>query len=110
MSDKIDIEILEVLASKICHDLISPIGAVNNGVEILEEMGPDAGPDVTELIAYSAASASAKLKAYRLAYAAGGADINLKPEDVHEAIEGIVAKDNKIQQNWDPIALFQICP
>lgn len=102
MSDKLDVEILELLASKICHDLISPIGAVNNGVEILEEMGAEAGADVTELIAYSAASASAKLQAYRLAYGAGGADRNLKPEDVYEAIEAVIRQDQKISQDWDP--------
>lgn len=102
MSNNIDIHILELLASKICHDLISPIGAINNGLEILEELGPDAGPDVTGLIAFSAAQASAKLQAYRMAYGAGGADSHIKPEDVYNAIEAIVAEEKKIVQNWDP--------
>jgi histidine phosphotransferase ChpT len=83
----IDVAMLEVLASKICHDLISPIGAVNNGVELIEDMGPDAGPEATALIAFSAQQASAKLQAFRMAYGIGGADSNIKPEDVHKAIE-----------------------
>ncbi|MGQ0528009.1 MAG: histidine phosphotransferase family protein [Alphaproteobacteria bacterium] len=94
--------ILELLASKICHDLISPIGAVNNGIEFLEEMGADAGPDVTDLISFSAAQASAKLKAYRIAYGVGGADTNLKPQDVFKTMETMLSGDGKITQAWDP--------
>ncbi len=102
MSTAIDTGILEILASKICHDLISPIGAVNNGIEFLEDMGPDAGKEVTDLIAFSAGQASAKLKAYRMAYGAGGADDSIKPEEVHQAIQDIVGAEDKITQEWDP--------
>lgn len=102
MSITIDTGILELLSSKICHDLISPIGAVNNGIEFLTEMGPDAGEEVTDLIAFSANQASAKLKAYRMAYGAGGADDSIKPEDVHTAIQDIVGAEEKIKQDWDP--------
>lgn len=104
MSVTIDTDILELMASKICHDLISPIGAVNNGIEFLTEMGPDAGEEVTDLIAFSASQASAKLKAYRMAYGAGGADDSIKPEEVHRAIEDIVGAEKKIVQEWDPYA------
>jgi len=97
---------LKTLSSKICHDLISPIGAVNNGLEILEEMGPDAGPEVIELISFSAQQASAKLKAFRLAYGSGGSDNNLKASDAHEAIEAIVGAEQKIRQNWDAHETF----
>ena len=102
MSVTIDTGILELLASKVCHDLISPIGAVNNGIEFLTEMGPDAGEEVTDLIAFSAGQASAKLKAYRMAYGAGGADDSIKPEEVHEAIQAIVGAEDKVTQEWDP--------
>lgn len=102
MSNNISVSTLELLASKICHDLISPIGAVNNGIEILEEMGPDAGPDVTNLIAFSAGIASAKLKAFRLAYGAGGADGHHTLSDVYDAIQNIVGAESKFTQDWDP--------
>ncbi len=95
----IDTGILEILASKICHDLISPIGAINNGVEFMEE---DSGPEVISLITHSAAQASAKLQAYRMAYGAGGADSNHRPEDVYKNIELLVSADKKIRQEWDP--------
>ncbi|MCB9982386.1 MAG: hypothetical protein H6861_01755 [Rhodospirillales bacterium] len=102
MSTPIDTGLLELLASKICHDLISPIGAVNNGIEFLTEMGADAGDEVTDLIAFSASQASAKLKAYRMAYGAGGADDSIKPEEAHQAIQDIVGAEKKITQSWDP--------
>lgn len=101
MSTELDTSILELLASKVCHDLISPIGAVNNGIEFMREMGEDAGDEALDLIAYSAQQASAKLQAYRIAYGAGGADGSLKPEDVKNAIDAIVTADGKIKQDWD---------
>lgn len=101
-----DIALLEILSSKICHDLISPIGAVNNGVELIEELGTDAGPEATALIAFSARQASAKLQAFRMAYGAGGADGNLKPEDVYKTIQQIVGEEKKITQEWSAASDF----
>jgi len=104
MSKDIDIHVLELMASKICHDLISPVGAVNNGVEFLEEMGAEAGEEITGLIAFSAQQASAKLQAFRMAYGAGGGDSGIKPEDVHKTFEAVISADGKIKQDWDPFA------
>lgn len=101
MTRPLDVQILEMMASKICHDLISPIGAVNNGVEFMREMGADAGDDAVDLIAFSAAQASAKLKAYRIAYGAGGADSHITLDDVYQAIQGIIEGDKKFSQDWD---------
>lgn len=98
----IDAKTLELITSKICHDLISPIGAINNGLEIMEEMGPDSGMDVTDLIASSAQIASAKLKAFRLAYGAGGSDANIKLSDAHSALQGILDHERRLSQDWDP--------
>ncbi len=99
-----DIHILELLSSKICHDLISPIGAINNGVELMNEMGADSGAEVTGLIAYSAQQASGKLQAYRMAYGAGGADANLKPEDVYNTFQAFIGGNEKLKQDWNPRA------
>ncbi|GJL84300.1 MAG: histidine phosphotransferase [Micavibrio sp.] len=99
-----DIHILELLSSKICHDLISPIGAVNNGVELLEEMDAESSEEVAGLIAFSAQQASGKLQAYRMAYGAGGADSSIKPEDVYNIFEALIGGDGKIKQDWDPHA------
>ncbi len=99
---KLDAAVLEVLASRICHDLISPVGAVHNGVEFLQETGPEAGSEAVALIAHSAEMAAAKLQAFRLAYGAGGRDPNLKPEDVYKTFDNLIRLDAKIAQSWNP--------
>ncbi len=99
---KKDAAVLELLASRICHDLISPVGAINNGVEFMQESGPDEQADGLELISHSAAAAAAKLQVFRIAYGAGGRDPNIKPEDVQRAFAALVAADGKISQMWDP--------
>jgi histidine phosphotransferase ChpT len=100
--DDCDTTVLEMLASRICHDLISPVGAVNNGVEFLQETGAHAGDEAIDLIAYSAHQASAKLQAFRLAYGAGGRDPNIKPEDVHRTFGELIGEGTRVSQDWDP--------
>ena len=102
MTSPLSVRILELMASKICHDLISPVGAVSNGVEILEEMGAEAGEDVTSLIAFSAAQANAKLKTLRMAYGLGGADSAILPEEVHTVFGDFIAGEKRVTQDWDP--------
>ena len=96
--------VIELLASRICHDLVSPVGAINNGVEFMEEMGDDAEQrkEALGLISHSASQASAKLMAFRIAYGSGGRDPNIKPEDVQKAFSQLISADGKISQTWDP--------
>ncbi len=108
--DVVSIHVLELLASKICHDLISPVGAVSNGVEILEELGADAGDDVTNLISFSATQASSKLKTMRMAYGLGGSDDSIKMEDVHQLFADYIAGEKRLSQDWDPYADLGVEP
>lgn len=94
--------VLELLASRICHDIISPVGAINNGIELMQEMGAEAMDDGLELVAYSASQSAAKLAAFRLAYGAGGKDPNIKPEDVQKNFGELIRAEGKISQTWDP--------
>lgn len=94
--------VMELLASRICHDIISPVGAINNGIELMQELGPDGMDDGLELVAYSAAQSAAKLAAFRLAYGAGGRDPNIKPEDVQKIFGALIKAEGKISQTWDP--------
>ncbi len=101
MSNAIDIRVLELLASKICHDLISPIGAISNGIEVMEEIGGDSS-EIVPLLSFSAAQANAKLKTLRLAYGLGGSDPSIKPTDVHKVFGEFISGENRISQDWDP--------
>ena len=105
MSKPLDPAVLELLASRVCHDLISPVGAVHNGVEFLQETGVEAGAEAVALIAHSAQQATAKLQAFRLAYGAGGRDPNIKPADVHKTFADLIGADGRVKQDWDPQAV-----
>lgn len=94
--------VLELLASRICHDIISPVGAINNGIELMQEMGSDGMDDGLELVGYSASQAAAKLAAFRLAYGAGGRDPHIKPEDVQKSFGELIRAEGKVNQAWDP--------
>jgi len=70
---KIDLAVLELTCSRLCHDLISPIGAVNNGLELLEdEQDPALMAEARALAARSARRASILLQAYRSALGNAG--------------------------------------
>lgn len=63
-----------LLASRICHDLISPVGAIGNGVELMQEISPGADGAELQLIGRSAQMASASLQFLRLAFGAAPPD------------------------------------
>ncbi len=63
-------QLADMISSRICHDLISPVGAISNGVELMSELnGPS--PEM-ELISQSAENAQAKLMFFRVAFGASG--------------------------------------
>lgn len=80
MSVSVDLRVLELVCSRICHDLVSPVGAVNNGIELIREMADDDAPssglesEALALIAHSAEQGSRRLRVLRIAYGAAGAD------------------------------------
>lgn len=83
----LDPRVLELIVSRICHDLVSPVGAVSNGVELMEELGMSAADDAVGLISSSAIQASRRLKCFRLAYGAAGTDKNMGFKDIKEAFQ-----------------------
>jgi histidine phosphotransferase ChpT len=95
----LDIRVLELLASKICHDLISPVSAINNGVELIEDIGGDVMDEAMKLIGSSASHASRRLKLFRLAYGRAGSEANLPVRDVRQTIEQYL-QNGKIALNW----------
>lgn len=69
----VETDFAALLCSRICHDLVSPIGALTNGLELLEEdSDANLGSQVTALISQSAITASDKLQFFRLAFGSGG--------------------------------------
>jgi histidine phosphotransferase ChpT len=68
-----DLQILELVCSRLCHDLISPVGAVGNGLELMAEEGDDElMEDARRLVESSTQRASALLQLFRSAYGNAG--------------------------------------
>lgn len=69
----VDLRVMELLNARLCHELISPVGAINNGVELVAEEDADADfqRDAMKLIASSAKTAGHRLNFYRFAYGSG---------------------------------------
>lgn len=73
MAVTVGMRVLELLNARLCHELISPVGAINNGVELMAEEDADADfqRDAMKLIATSAKTAGHRLNFYRFAYGSG---------------------------------------
>src|SRR5690606_41497048 len=63
--------VLELLCSRLCHDLVGPVGAVNNGLELVEE-DPSSLDDIMPLLTSSARQAWKRLDFFRIAFGFGG--------------------------------------
>lgn len=87
-----ELELAALVSSRICHDVISPVGAIANGLEILaEETDPAVRDHAMELIRRSAAQASAKLQFARLAFgAAGSAGTEIDLRDAEQVARGVI--------------------
>lgn len=77
-----------LISSRICHDLISPIGAVNNGLELLSLSGARDGPEMA-LVSDSAASANARIRLYRLAFGLAAPDQTARAAEITDIWRGI---------------------
>lgn len=77
MEPTIELRVAELLASRLCHDLISPVGAVNSGIELMTEFGDGVDSESMQLVASSAKLASEKLQFFRIAYGNAGSGANI---------------------------------
>ncbi|HEV2746600.1 MAG TPA: histidine phosphotransferase family protein [Allosphingosinicella sp.] len=95
-------EFASLLCSRLCHDLLSPVGALNNGIELLaDEHDPDMRARCLDLLGESARASANKLKFFRLAFgAAGGFADEVDTREARVAIEGLFGGDGRIQLGW----------
>lgn len=76
-------DISALLGSRICHDLVSPLGAIGNGLELLQMMGGSDSPEMN-LVAESVETAAARVKLFRLAFGAASADQKVSEAEMRE--------------------------
>jgi histidine phosphotransferase ChpT len=70
--DALDLRAAELLCSRLCHDLISPVAAISNGLELLADDDGSSAAEISGLLGLSAGQAAGRLMFYRAAYGLGG--------------------------------------
>lgn len=96
------IDFASLLCSRLCHDLLNPVGAITNGLELLAEEHDDAmRAQCLDLLAESARVSAAKLKFYRLAFgSAGGYGDTVPAPEIKAAVEGMFSASGRLAIEW----------
>lgn len=96
------IDLASLLCSRLCHDLLSPVGALNNGLELMaDEQDPEMRERCLELLNESARASANKLKFFRLAFGAGGGfGDTIDTREAHAALEGLFGADKRVELGW----------
>lgn len=96
------LELASLLCSRLCHDMLSPVGALSNGLELLaEERDPEMRQRCFELLEQSARTSADKLKFFRLAFGAAGGFGEMVPlAESRAVIDALVSHNGRVQVNW----------
>ena len=98
----VPLDLASLLCSRLCHDLLSPVGALTNGLELLaDERDPDMRQRCFELLEQSAKVSADKLKFFRLAFgAAGGFGESVPVDEARSVTEALVGDAKRVELNW----------
>jgi len=102
-----EIEFAALMVSRVCHDLVGPLGAVVNGMEVLEdERDPAMRAEAIKLVTMSADQALARIQFMRIAFgAAGSVGAELDLGEIGRLVEGLLA-GGKVQLTWNVPKLY----
>jgi len=95
-------DLAALLCSRLCHDMLSPVGALSNGIELLrDERDAEMRARCMELLEQSAKISADKLKFFRLAYgAAGGFGDSVPTDEPRQLIEALVGDNGRVALGW----------
>ncbi|MFM2370701.1 MAG: hypothetical protein RIS85_423 [Pseudomonadota bacterium] len=96
------LDLASLLCSRLCHDMLSPVGALSNGLELLaEEKDPEMRQRCFELLEQSAKASADKLKFFRLAFgAAGGLGDQVPVGEARALVDALAGSNGRIAVNW----------
>ena len=96
------LDLASLLCSRLCHDLLSPVGALSNGLELLaDEKDPEMRQRCFELLEQSARASADKLRFFRLAFgAASGFGESVPLAEPRAVIDALVGGNGRIAANW----------
>ena len=102
MTDTAALDLASLLCSRLCHDMLSPVGALSNGLELLrDEKDPEMRKRCMELLEQSAKASADKLKFFRLAFgAAGGFGQMVSVSEARELIAALIGDSGRITLDW----------
>ena len=93
-------QLASLIASRICHDLISPVGAISNGLELVSlGGGMNQGPEL-DLITESVENANARIRFFRIAFGAAQSDANVSSAEVCAILDGIT-RGGRLNVHWE---------
>lgn len=92
-----NVNLATLIGSRICHDLISPVGAINNGLELLGMAGAVDGPEL-ELISDSVGNANARIRFFRIAFGSAG-EQSLGKAEVVSVLDDL-SKGGRLKYHW----------
>ncbi|MCH7633299.1 MAG: hypothetical protein IIA36_01235 [Proteobacteria bacterium] len=95
MEMKVEPKVMELLCSRLCHDLIGPVTAINNGIELITEFGDEMRGEAMSLMGDSAREGSRRLQFYRVAFGFGGVGLG----DARARALDLLA-DGRITLDW----------
>jgi histidine phosphotransferase ChpT len=95
-------DLAALLCSRLCHDMLSPVGALSNGLELLaDEKDPGMRKRCFDLLEQSAKISTDRLKFFRLAYgAAGGFGDEVPSDEPRELVAGLIAANERVEFEW----------
>ncbi len=99
-----ELDLAALLGSRICHDLISPLGAIGNGLELLSLTG-SASAEMS-LIAESVANANARVRFYRIAYGTSSDTAGVSRGEVVGVLDDIT-RGSRLKVRWLPTQAIQ---
>ena len=102
MDLKIDLRVAELLTSRLCHDLVGPIGAVGNGLELLADDEFGMAEDAMKLTANSARQASNILQFFRLAYGMAGARVGADYSQIRD-LSAALLETSRTKLEWTEV-------
>ena len=91
-------DLISLIGSRICHDLISPLGAISNGLELLSMSGIEASPELA-LINESIENANSKIRFFRVAYGKAATQALLSMSEIKEIL-GDYFKGSRVSLTW----------
>lgn len=91
-------DISALVSSRICHDLVSPLGAIGNGVELLGMSGAPEGPEL-QLINESVENANARLRFFRIAFGAASADQVISRSEILATLSA-ASRGGRLAYEW----------